>query len=181
MQLRKGKSGVLLYGIYQYYRNQCEFKGADKKNEFNVSYKQFSDVVNRFNNKLKNELIYNSCKFVLPYRIGSMYIKRKKVILRLDEEGNVIKKGLIPDWKKTLELWKKVYPGQSKEELKLIKNKQVVYNLNEHTYGYRFFLFWSKKTSNIKNHGPYEFVFAKSNRRELARALRSNPNITYYE
>ncbi len=182
MTLRKGKSGILIYGLYQYYRTMLRMKGyLDKKSEFNVTFKQFYTVLNLFNQKVKEAIIYDSWIFVIPYRLGTIYIKKIKMELKLNEDGSVDKRGLVPNWPKTIKLWDKIYPGLSKKELKEIPNKKIVFYMNEHTSGYKFVIHWEKKYCNVANNGPYEFIFTRSNRRELADVLNSNPNITYYE
>jgi hypothetical protein len=153
----------------------------DKRSDFNVSFQEYCEVIRLFNKKAKDAIIYNSWVFKLPYRLGTIYIKKIKITLALDENGEVDTRKLVPDWPKTHALWSRIYPDKSKIELKEIRNKKIVYLLNEHTDGYKFIVRWQKKYCNVAGHGPYEFVFAKDNRRELARLLKSNPNITYYE
>ena len=182
MTQKKGKSGILIYGLYMYYRNLLKMKGnLDRKSDFNVTFKEFYTVLSKFNTKVKDAIIYDSWVFVMPYRLGTLYIKKIKMKFKLNQDGSVDKRGLVPDWPKTLKLWAKLYPCLSKEELKKIPNKKLVFYLNEHTFGYKFVIHWQKRCCNIINNGPYEFVFAKGNRRELASVLKSNPNITYYE
>ena len=182
MTRKRGKSGILIYGMYIYYRSILRMKGyLDKKSEFNVTFKEFYTVIGKFNVKVKNALIYDSWIFRMPYRLGILYIKKIKMEFRLNADGSVDKRGLVPDWPKTWKLWAKLYPGLSKAELKKIENKKMVFCMNEHTSGYKFVLHWEKKYCNIPNNGPYAFIFAKDNRRELASVLKSNPNITYYE
>ena len=182
MTLRKGKSGVLIYGLYMYYKESLKMKGnLDKKSDFNVPFLDFYNVIGKFNTKVKDAMIYNSWVFKMPYRLGTLYIKKMKMNFKLNQDGSIDKRGLVPDWPKTLKLWEKLYPGLSKQELKKIPNKKLVFYMNEHTFGYKFIIHWQKKYCNIPNNGPYEFIFAKGNRRELACVLKSNPNITYYE
>jgi len=182
MTLRKGKSGVLVYGMYQYYRSMLKMKGSlDKRNEFNVTFKEYCTVIRLFNKKVKDALIYDSFIFRMPFGLGTLYIKKIKMYFKLTPDGSIDKRKLVPDWNKTVKLWEKLYPGLSKAELKKISHKKIVFFMNDHTYGYKFTLHWEKKYCRIPNSGPYEFIFAKDNRRELATVLKSNPNITYYE
>ena len=178
----RGKSGIILYGLYRYYRQVLELSGyLDKRSDYNVSEAEFGRVLRLFNQKAKDALIYDSWVFKLPYRLGTIYIKKKKMAIKLASNGELYKHNLAPDWKRTKDLWAKMYPGLSDEELKKIPNKKIVYYTNEHSYGYKFVIHWQKKYCNIRGHGPYEFKFAKDNRRELANAIRTNPNNTYYE
>ncbi len=179
---KRGKTGIINYGLYIYYRSLLKMQGyLDKRSDFNVHYLKYCEVLRLFNKKTKDAIIYNSWIFKMPYRLGTIYIKRIKMKLALYESGELDTRGLVPDWPKTYVLWERIYPGKSKDELKQIRGKKIVYLLNEHTSGYKMIIHWQKKRCNIPGHGPYEFVFAKDNRRELAKLLKSNPNVTYYE
>ena len=179
---KRGKTGILVYGMYIYYRGLLAMKGyLNKRNDFNVSFREYCNVLRLFNKKVKDAIIYDSWVFKLPYRLGYIYVKKIKMRFQLDKNGELYKHKLVPDWLRTKELWKKIYPGLTNEELKAIPHKKLIYITNEHTYGYKFIIFWKKRNCNIPGHGPYEFIFAKDNRRELAKLLKSNPNITYYE
>jgi len=177
----RGKTGILLYGMYLYYRDMLRMKGyLDKRSEFNISREKHAQVINLFNKKLKDLIIYDSFIFKMPFQLGVIYIRNIKSRMRLKEDGSLDKRNLVPDWQRTKALWAKLYPGLSSAELKLIKNKKIVYNTNIHTNGCKFVVHWEKKRCNVRGHGPYEFVFARSNKRELAYALKTNPNLTYY-
>jgi hypothetical protein len=180
--IERGKSGIVVYGLYMYYRRLLEMQGyLDKRSDFNVSFQEFCKVIRLLNKKTKDAIIYDSWVFKLPYKLGTIYIRKIKMELSLNHNGDVDVRKLVPDWPKTYALWEREYPGKTREELKEIKNKKMVYLLNEHTFGYKYVIHWHKKYSNVPGHGPYRFVFAKGNRRELARLLKSNPNVTYYE
>jgi len=179
---KKGKTGIVVYGLYHHYRKQLQMKGyLDKGSDFNVSFKQYCEVLRLFNKKAKDALIYDSWVFRLPYRLGTIYIRRKKIRIQLDAHGELYKSKLNPDWPRTKKLWKDMYPDLSSAEIKKIPNKKVVYITNEHTSGYRYYIHWQKKYCNVPGHRPYEFVFARDNKRELAKLLKTNPNIMYYE
>jgi hypothetical protein len=179
---KRGKTGIVSYGIYRYYRSLLKLRGyKDKRSEFNVSFAKFSEVIQLFNMKARNALIYESWVFKLPYRLGTIYIRRIPMNIRLDSNGELYRHNLKPDWHRTKKLWKEMYPDLTKEEIKQIPNKKIVYFTNEHTGRYKFRIHWEKKYCNIPGHGPYEFVFTRENKRLLAEVLKTNPNITYYE
>lgn len=180
--IRRGKTGIVVYGMYQYYRELLEMKGhQDKRSEFNVGFQAYCTVIRLFNKKWKDAMIYDSWVFKFPYRLGTLYIRKKKIRIRLDKNGELYKSKLKPDWPRTKKLWTEMHPGLTKEELKAIPHKNIVYVTNDHTQGYRFWIHWQKKYCNIPGHGPYEFVFARANKRELAHVLKTNSNINFYE
>ena len=101
--------------------------------------------------------------------------------IKLMENGDVDKRKMPVDWLKTKALWDNVYPGLDQDELKEIKKKQIVYQLNEHSDGYGFYMFWERFNCNIRNNKMYSFRSTYTNNRFLARMIKEKPNINYYE
>jgi hypothetical protein len=70
-------------------------------------------------------LLYDSETIKLPFKLGTLRIKKNKI--------NYSTNRLSIDWKTTLETGYKVL------------------HLNEHRNGYRYRFYWNKKGANIKN------------------------------
>jgi hypothetical protein len=180
MNPKQGKYGVTLSGMYYQYKSKLD--DIDKLNGADVDYSTYCSVIREFNNKLAGALISEALEFNMPFRLGRVRIKKFRQKIELDENGDIDKKNLPVNWKKTKELWCDQYPGLSKDEIKKIPGKQVIYHLNEHTSGYRCKLYWDhKKSSNIKNNRAYSAMFTFSNRRKLASMLKTDCKINYYE
>jgi len=169
------------YGIremYQFYKKECNVKNSP--NWF-VDYKSFAGIIYDFNKELARLLIEEGIEFKMPQRLGFMRIRKWKLKNYMNPDGTINKRKLPVDWKRTKELWKEIYPNKTPEQLKAIPKKKVIYHLNEHTDGYRYRLYWSKKGSNAKNRKVYSLVFTFTNHRHLARVLKSNHKPEYYE
>lgn len=176
MRIKK-KNGIR--EIYKFYLNR--FTKQEIQSGLVVDYKTFSEIIREFNLELSRILIDEGTEFKLPARLGFFRIKKYKKKIKLNEDGSIDKSKMSVDWKATKELWKREYPGIDKDSLKQIKGKPLVYHLNEHTDGYKFFLYWNKKGSNAVNRSVYSFIFTNVNHRWLAHTLKTNHEVQYYE
>jgi len=164
--------------MYKYYSKKNLKSG---KTFGKANYSIFRDVIKDFNAEITKLLIEEGAEFKMPVRLGTIRIRKYKQKIKFNDDGSVDKKGMGVNWPESKKLWQREYPGKTSEELKLIRNKQLVYYLNEHTDGYRFILYWNKKGSNAKNRTLYSFVFTYSNNRHLASILKGDNKAEYYE
>ncbi len=112
--------------------------------------------------------------FTMPFRLGSVGIRKQKIKVKMNEDGSIDKRYLRPDWKETKELWKR------DEEAK--KRKQLVFHLNKHFNGYNCKWFWDKSTCAVKNQAAYSLTMTRENKRRLAQAIfDENLEVDYYE
>jgi len=176
--------------IYKFYKDSLIYRGKRyrskkvifmDKHRFIIDRQTFSNIIKDFNLALVTMIIDEAEEFKMPANLGTVRIKKYKKRIRFNEDGTVDRRYHSPDWKKTLELWEKEYPGKSKQELKKIKGKPMIYHLNEHTEGYVFKLFWNKYSSAIVNRQMYAIVLTFTNKRRIAALIKSNPNTNYYE
>jgi len=94
----------------------------------------------------------------LPAKMGTLCVTGKKQKIRRDEQGNII--SLAPDWRKTIEYWKKNETAK--------QNKKIIYCTNEHSNGVRYKYLWSKKNVTV----PYKNLYSLRLVRENKRAVR---------
>jgi len=122
-----------------------------------VSYGAYRKVCEAFNKAVSNKILEEAYEFVLPYRLGTLRIKKRKLNLSYLN-------GLRVDYKKSKEAGK------------------TVYHLNEHTNGIFYSWWWNKRTSIVKNKTYYKFIPTRVNKRAI-KALIDNPNkiIDYFE
>jgi len=152
-----------------------KFYKKNRKHEAEVSPTIYHEIVQKFNHLTIRAMIYENKEFVMPGRLGSMRILKREQKIRLNKEGNVDTKRLAVNYKKTKELWIKLYPGLTGEEIKEIPNKKVIFEYNEHTDGYKFNFIWNKITSNVKNQTAYYVEMTREAKTELSRALKQVP------
>jgi len=160
--------------IYQYYIDTYG-------NLHDLSQKQFTGITNEFYDKVIDLMIYHNIEFSFPKRLGNLRLIKYKTRFKLNKEGKLDKRKLRPNWQATKEMWKRIYPDVSLEEISLIKNKPLVFHENKHTEGYNLKWFWDKFSCNCPNKSAYSFDMARNNDRKLARALQQEElELNYY-
>ena len=101
--------------------NSCTLKSAYKSYDdfYDVGYKKYRAVCEDFNKKIIEDILMKAKEFKMPYRLGTLRIKKKKM--------NYSKKNKLKiNWVETN------------------KHKKVIYHLNDHTDGFNYRWFWSK-------------------------------------
>lgn len=159
--------------IYKFYKNKYGNEA--------LSRKIFMRVLKGILPELILLMIFENFEFSMPARLGTLRIKKKLVEPKLDENGELDVRSLSINYKKTKELWMKLYPGKSPEEIKKVKNKPLVRELNEHTDGYRFIWYWDRLTCNVPNQSAYSLDMTRTYDRQLSNAARTIKNINYFE
>jgi hypothetical protein len=177
MYFGRGKNKVTKdYGFEDIYKQYKELS----KNP--LEKKLVRKVLMEFNTEILRHVVYDGYDFSMGYRLGSIRIKKFNNALRLNKEGEIANK-LRVDWEKTKKKWEELYPGKSPKELKQIKNKVLIFHLNEHTDNYVFRWFWDKVTCNLLNQSAYFFEPIRPIKREAAKAWKEIPGLKniYYE
>ena len=148
--------------LYTYYK---------KITKESVNYKEYTKIIKVFN-KLFIEELYEGAYLELPYKLGTIYIQKYKPKYKFNDDGDLTNAGQnnMIDYKATNELWRK-HPE--------LAHKQRVFYSNEHSDGFKFKIKW--KSGKIRNISIYNFIPAKSLRRNLAQYIRNNPNKDYYD
>jgi len=142
--------------MFRFYNKNEESKY--KKAE--VPYSKYSKVLNLFNKGVSKLILENSFEFILPARLGTLRVKKYKTKPKLDENGNLVKKGLSPNWVATKELWASSPDAKEK--------KTLVYHTNKHSGGYQYKWHYSTYRSNCKNKTAYLFKASRTNKRRLS-------------
>jgi hypothetical protein len=145
-----------------------------------VPYITFSAFIQEANDSLLKEVIYNNMQIKLP-GMGHIEIRKRRPRI-LDKAGNIKKRALKIDYKATKDLWKELYPDKSKEEIKELRDKPVVYHTNKHSDGYIYKFVWDKLTCNMPFKSFYRFKAARGYTRLLAKELKKeNCKLDFYE
>ena len=169
----KIKTDFKLVDIYKFYKSK-----SDKP----LSTKLFRSICQEFNEKILKEVVYEGHDFNMGARLGSIRIRKFNNAPKLNEKGEVNNRFFV-DWKATKNRWTELYPDKTAEEIKEIKNKPVVYHLNEHTDNWVMKWHWDKITCNVLNQAAYRFEPQREIKREAARAWKTVPGMKdiYYE
>jgi hypothetical protein len=83
------------------------------------------------------------------------------------------------DFKRSWEYWRKIYPGKTDEEIKLIKNKPVLRYENRHSKGLAFRFYWNTRKLAIIGKNVYNFKATTGNKRALAEVIKTNPDVIF--
>lgn len=124
--------------------------------ESTVDYKTYANVIKSFNQRVMEKILFEAFEFEMPYRLGSLRIRKKKTHFK--------EKTMKIDWAKTRELGKRVY------------------HMNEHTNYFNYRFYWKKQHATFINKKMYSFTATRDNKRLLASILKNNETgIDYYE
>ena len=138
------------YGSNDVYKKYKE----DVIPELQVDKKLFRKICDEFNRMLVDEILLNSEEIRLPYRLGTVRIKKSK--MKYDDKNK-----LKIDWAASRKLGKRIY------------------HLNDHTGGYKYRFYWTKGI--IKNITAYSFIPTRTNTRTLAGILKDkNRELDYF-
>ena len=157
--------------IYNFYKERWGDKALPKATVKKIYSKLFPAIV-----KL---MVFDNLDYRMPARLGYIRVKKKLVEVKLDKDGNIDTRRLSVSWKKTKQYWSELYPNKTGEEIKKIKNKPVVRELNEHTGGYRMTWFWDRTTCNLKNQSAYAIDITRANDQILSNGVKYN-NLNFY-
>lgn len=127
--------------IYQFY-----IKDIDRDSKYYIDYRTFRTICEEFNKELSNEIL-EGYFFKMPYRLGILRIKKRKI------DFNNLK------------------PNFGEFNKSEIKNK----HLNEHSNNYYVKYHWNKRFATlIKNRSLYSFIPTRANKRTLAKLIKSD-------
>lgn len=120
----------------------------DHDTVYDVDYKVYKQILIDYFKFLRDEVIENSKEIRLPCRLGYLSIIKKKP--KTYTSGS-----LRVDYHATKQYGK------------------VIYHLNEHSDGYKYRAYWSKKDSLLTNKTKYQFVLTRYNKRRLAQIIKN--------
>jgi len=168
----KGKSiaSIKKYNFFSYYREKTILNKIERK-EYSSFIKDlliaYSEAIVKENLQLKMG------------KLGTIRIQAKK--LHYFTKNGERAKTLQVDWQKTLAYWEEKYEGKTRDELKKIQNKTVIYHENEHTNGEFYRHLWDNLTAVVKYKRFYKFKPSRQYSRLIATTVKDkNRKIFYY-
>lgn len=151
------------YNTEHYYKYYINSNCSDKNSKFYVTKKVYVKVLKEFFDLIIEDMIMTGEPFILPYNMGKLQIKKYKVEVKLDENGNLVNK-LPIDFHKT-KLLRESNPEAAEKKI-------IIRHLNKHSDGYVFRFFYIKHRAKYKNRILYKFKITRTNKEKLARAIR---------
>lgn len=143
---RKVKVTASLQDAYKTYRT------TNKK----LRKREYLDVCYDITEVISDMIIRESLEFKLPYRTGHLRIKRIPQKLKLKDGRIDVNKNVI-DWTATWDAWYEMYPNKTNKEIRVLKDKWVIFQTNDHTDGQIMRWYWDKRFCAIKNSSIYRF------------------------
>lgn len=179
-QKEKYKTHIKTPDFYSYYADMHfrEYKEGrvngiiDKESPYYVDYSTYCKIVDAFNLRLRDLILYDSFDYTMPARMGLLGIRKKRITPWIDSEGKLVN-NLPIDWKKTKELW--AVDEKAKEE------KKIVRHYNKHSKGFVAKWYFSKRTATFKWKSAYSFIPCRTAKLELSKILKDEDSkIDYY-
>lgn len=136
-----------------------------------VDKRIFAKIAKELNQEIINMIIEKNFEYVLPCNMGIISIKKSKAEPKLRPDGKLVN-NLSMDYKATRELW--LTNPEAKEK------KKKVFHTNEHSGGWRYSFFWSKKEASAQGKKVYMFKTVRANSRAIAEKTKANPHLDFY-
>lgn len=139
-------------------------KDKERNSPYWVTIEEYNSICALYYKAIMGKVILESKVIKLPFRMGNIQVgKRKPAMLsgaRTSLEFPM--NALSIDWKESKRLGK------------------WVRHINDHTSGFKYRFFWSKRTCMVVNKEFYRLVFTRANKRLLAKVIKSG-NVDYLE
>jgi hypothetical protein len=128
-------------------------KDVAKDSPYYVTFKEYTEINNLFWKEISHAIINEGRMFHMPFMLGDTYVDK----IKLDYNNR-----LPIDWQLTT------------------RTGKVIYNLNEHSEGYRYELKWNKKVCQFNNNYLFRLVYTRANKRLLAKNIKTRKT-DYFE
>lgn len=154
------------YKILSDYSSSDLYKHYIKEtgNPSNITKTQYNAIVGEFNAAILDLITLEHYRFMFPRRLGYLRIKKKKLRIKIGDDGKLNTLRMRVDYKATKEMWAQ-YP-ETKEK------HQKVYHTNSHTDGYNLMWYWDKTISTTKYIKHYTLDINRHAKRRLAAATK---------
>lgn len=179
-QQEKYKAHIKSENFYDFYsimhfKAKCPKKNRviiDRSSQFFITYSKYCKIIDEFNLAIRDEILENSFDFNLPFRMGLLGIRKKKLTPWLDDTGKLINP-LPVDWKATLDLWE--------ADPKAKAQKKRVRHFNEHTGGYIAQWYYSTSKATYQWKSAYAFIPCRTAKLKLSAILKdTTKTVDYY-
>lgn len=134
------------YGMKDMYLDYI--KDKTYSDPYYITFEEYQDICGDYYKEVCNAVILESKFIKLPFRMGHLYVGKKKPKVLSSAT-------LSTDWQESRRLHKRIL------------------NINDHTGGFKFRFIWTKNQSFIVNKELYRLVFSRTNKRDLAKAIKS--------
>lgn len=160
------------YTYFKYVKEGNKYATTNRNSRFYMTKATYTKILSTFNKKVRDKIINEAFDYSLPYRLGDLGIRKRKLSAYIGEDGEFHNPHPI-DWKSTKILWSE--DEKAKEEKKLVRF------LNKHTQGYVMSWKYSVRRANYKNKSAYDFIPCRTAKRMVTKAiLDEDSKIDFY-
>lgn len=178
-QPEKYKTHIATEDFYNFYADSYFKKKEENKktvikrsSKFYLAKTEFSQILDSFNQKLRDLMIYENFEYRMPGRLGLLLVTKKKLTPYIGKDGEY-KNPLPVNWKETLLLWESDENAKTKKKLIRYENKHFNGELAKWTY--------SKKTAIYTWKSAYGFIACRTAKTMLGKAiLDENTKVDFY-
>jgi hypothetical protein len=128
-------------------------KDIPEDSPYYVSLKDYIAINSLFWKEISHNIVDEGRIFHMPFMLGDTYVEK----IKLDYNNR-----LPIDWQLTT------------------RTGKVIYNLNEHSQGYKYELKWNKKVCIFNNNYLFKLVYTRANKRLLAKNIKTKKS-DYFE
>ena len=157
------------------YNNHDAFRHYLETYKNPIDKKTYMAITKEFNTTMMNKIIQEGFEYILPHQLGAISVKKRKMVMKFDENGNMITNRLNVDWDATNKLW------ATNAEAK--QRKHLIWYNNEHTDEWSYWINWDRgrTTLGVKNASLYMFRPTRTlGSRALAKLIKSGAKVNYY-
>lgn len=168
----KGKSIATIkkYNFFSNYRKNATLSKLESK--------QYSSFTKDLLTAYSEAIVKENLQLKLG-KVGIIRIQSKK--LHFFTKDGVRAKTLQVDWQSTWKFWENKYEDKTRDEIKNITGKKVVYFENEHTNGEFYRHLWDNMTTVLKYKRFYKFKASRQYSRLIAKTVKDkNRKVFYY-
>lgn len=171
------KTDIGTKDLYNFYKNNLikveSLAGGMTLGSYDITQTLYNSILTDINNSIFDMVIKDNFEFKIPCQLGLFSVKQKKMVIKLDEKGELVTKYMAPDWKGTKILWQ--------NDPEAAKAKVILYHTNEHTNNNKMYYEWSKKKSFTMGIKAYYFTACREKKRYLNQCLKEDNKLQFYE
>lgn len=145
-ELNKSAFKTASYTIPSFYSSYLS--SIEPDTVYDIDYTTYRKIITEYFQYLRDQIIEESKRVKLPYRMGSLQIIKK-------QPKHLDGRSLRIDYQATKEYGK------------------LIYLLNEHSNGYKYRLYWDKQDLLVKNKSKYQIQLSRANKRNLASIIKN--------
>lgn len=155
-----------LRDCYNLYRRNKKYKLKG------IRWRIYKNILLDYFEAITTRILDHSEELKMPFGLGRLCVLKYKGTNTFLPNGMLDFRYTAVDYKATNELWK--------QRPELQERHVKIYNLNEHSDGYKYTFNWKKKNATCPNKRFYRIRMQRKHKIRLANLIKTNPAVDYY-